>query len=70
VHFRYKPENELGITANEDYVGFSAQAVQQVIPEAVTRDEQGYLLVHNDAILWTTRGHRIPDGLRRRARRP
>jgi hypothetical protein len=36
-----------------EYVGFSAQAVERVIPEAVTKNDKGYLLVNNDPILWT-----------------
>jgi len=36
------------------HIGFSAQDVQEVIPEAVEEDENGYLLiVDNDPILWT-----------------
>src|SRR5689334_25277836 len=31
----------------------TAQAVQQVIPEAVTKNAEGYLMVNNDPIIWT-----------------
>jgi hypothetical protein len=34
-------------------VGFVAQDVQEVIPEAVTQNNKGYLMVNNDPILWT-----------------
>jgi hypothetical protein len=34
-------------------VGFGAQALQKIIPEAVTRNSNGYLMVNNDPILWT-----------------
>src|SRR5207237_10217486 len=34
-------------------VGVGARAVQQIIPEAVTRNDKGYLLINNDPILWT-----------------
>jgi hypothetical protein len=27
--------------------------VQRIIPEAVTKDDKGYLLINNDPILWT-----------------
>jgi hypothetical protein len=30
-----------------------AQEVQKVIPEAVTENSKGYLLVNNDPIIWT-----------------
>jgi hypothetical protein len=36
-----------------EHIGFSAQAVQEIIPEAVSKNDQGYLLVNNDPILWT-----------------
>jgi hypothetical protein len=34
-------------------VGFSAQAVREVIPEAVTESTGGYLQINADPILWT-----------------
>lgn len=34
-------------------VGFVAQDVQEVIPEAVPQNNKGYLMVNNDPILWT-----------------
>jgi hypothetical protein len=52
VHYRYKEENALGIRDHDDHVGFVAQDVQKVIPEAVTENNKGYLLVNNDPILW------------------
>jgi hypothetical protein len=30
-----------------------AQEIQKVIPEAVTENSKGYLLVNNDPIIWT-----------------
>ena len=53
IRYRYTPDNALGIHDDGEHVGFGAQAVAQLIPEAVTQDEQGYLLVNNDPILWT-----------------
>jgi hypothetical protein len=52
VRFRYKDDNALGIHDREEHVGFVAQEVQRVIPEAVTANSKGYLLVNNDPILW------------------
>lgn len=52
VRYEYKPDNALGIRASGEQIGFAAQAVERVIPEAVTRNEQGYLLVNNDPIMW------------------
>ena len=43
----------MGIRDTEEHVGLVAQDVQQVIPEAVTENNKGYLLVNNDPIIWT-----------------
>ena len=51
VRYRYKAENALGIHDPEEHIGFVAQDVQKVIPEAVTENKQGYLLVNNDPII-------------------
>jgi hypothetical protein len=53
LRFQYKPNNALGINSKGEHVGFGAQALQQIIPEAVTRNANGYLQVNNDPILWT-----------------
>jgi hypothetical protein len=52
IRYRYKEQNALGIKDQEEHVGFVAQDVQKVIPEAVSADDLGYLLVNNDPILW------------------
>jgi trimeric autotransporter adhesin len=53
VRYRYKEQNAMGIKDGEEHVGFVAQEVEKAIPEAVTRNNSGYLLVNNDPILWT-----------------
>jgi hypothetical protein len=53
LRYEYKANNALGIKPKGEHVGFGAQSVQQVIPEAVTQNDQGYLLVNNDPIMWT-----------------
>jgi hypothetical protein len=53
LRYEYNSDNPLGIKSEGEHVGFSAQAVQQVIPEAVRENDNGYLLVNNDPILWT-----------------
>jgi Chaperone of endosialidase len=53
LRFQYKPDNAVGITSRSEYVGFRAQSVQQIIPEAVTQTASGYLMVNNDPIIWT-----------------
>ncbi len=52
VRYRYKEENAMGIHDPEQHVGLVAQDVQKVIPEAVTENTKGYLLVNNDPIIW------------------
>jgi hypothetical protein len=53
LRYQYKPNNALGLRSEGEYVGFSAQAVQRVLPEAVSRTASGYLQLNNDPILWT-----------------
>ncbi|HXQ70102.1 MAG TPA: tail fiber domain-containing protein, partial [Pyrinomonadaceae bacterium] len=53
LRYEYKPNNPVGITPNGEHIGLAAQNVQQVIPEAVTANAQGYLMVNNDPIIWT-----------------
>jgi len=53
IRYEYKPQNALGIKLAGEHVGFSAQAVQQVIPEAVSTTANGYLMVNSDPIIWT-----------------
>src|SRR5260370_34159948 len=53
LRYEYKPNNALGVKCSGEHVGFSAQAGEKIIPEAVTKNDKGYLLVNNDPILWT-----------------
>ena len=53
LRFEYRPNNALGLTPNGEHIGFGAQAVQKVIPEAVTANADGYLMVNGDPIIWT-----------------
>ena len=53
LRYEYKPDNALGIKSSGEHIGFSAQAVEKIIPEAVTKNDKGYRLVNNDPILWT-----------------
>ena len=53
LRYQYRPNNAMGLPSAGEHVGFSAQDVQKVIPQAVTQSESGYLMVNNDPIIWT-----------------
>lgn len=53
IRFQYKQDNALGLQSEKENVGFGAQTLQKVVPEAVTKNSNGYLMVNNDPILWT-----------------
>jgi hypothetical protein len=52
IKYRYKKDNSINIPDEGVHIGFSAQEVQKVIPEAVNESNEGYLMVDNDPILW------------------
>ena len=53
LRYEYKPDNPLGIKLPGEQVGFGAQQLQKIIPEAVSQNSAGFLMVNNDPILWT-----------------
>lgn len=53
VHYHYKANNPLNLPSQSDYVGVVAQQVQDAIPEAVQANQDGYLTVNNDPVIWT-----------------
>lgn len=53
IRYQYKLNNALGLQSETENVGFGAQSLQKVVPEAVTKNNNGYLMVNNDPILWT-----------------
>ncbi len=52
-YFNYKKNNPLDLPFDKEYVGIKAQDAQRVIPEAVSSDDEGYLHITNDSIIWT-----------------
>jgi len=50
VKYRYKEDNALGLPSDGEHVGLIAQEVQEVIPEAVQQNKQGYLMVNESPI--------------------
>ena len=53
LRYEYRPDNGMKLNQVGEQIGFEAQTVQRIIPEAVTKNNQGYLLVNNDPIMWT-----------------
>jgi hypothetical protein len=43
ILFHYKEDNPKGLPTDEEYIGFIAQEVQEVFPEAVSEGPDGYL---------------------------
>ena len=52
LRFQYRPDNGAGLKSEGEHVGFGAQSVQKVIPEAVTKSSNGYLMLNSDPIIW------------------
>ncbi len=53
VYYRYKKENALKLSSENQYVGVIAQNAQAGVSESVSKDNLGYLHVQIDAITWT-----------------
>jgi hypothetical protein len=53
IRYNYNDDNPKGIVNEGEHIGFVAQEVEKVIPEAVEYTEDGYLMLDNDPILWT-----------------
>jgi hypothetical protein len=53
IRYEYRRNNALGLNSEGEHIGFGAQALQKIIPEAVTSTSNGYLVVNNDPILWS-----------------
>ena len=43
VRFIYKSDNPRNLPSNHEYIGFIAQEVQEIFPEAVSEGKDGYL---------------------------
>ncbi|MBI3417653.1 MAG: tail fiber domain-containing protein [Verrucomicrobia bacterium] len=52
VRFRYRDDPKRSLTSNHEEVGFIAQDVREVIPDAVTEDKDEYLSLKADPIHW------------------
>lgn len=52
VVFSYKKNNALGLSPDPKIVGFVAQEVLPIFPEAISKRKDGYLEFTGDAVLW------------------
>jgi len=53
ITYHYKKDNALSLPHKPAHIGFSAQALQKVIPEAVTMTSAGFLQVDTGPVYWT-----------------
>ena len=53
ISYNYNDDNPLDLPNEKDHIGFVAQEVEAVIPEAITYNKKGFLMVDNDPIIWT-----------------
>ena len=51
--FRYKKDNPLNLPSDRPFQGLMAQELQKIIPEAVTKQADGYFTVNSDPVFWT-----------------
>jgi hypothetical protein len=52
VRYKYREDNKLELPSEKEFIGLIAQDVQDIIPEAVGENDNGYLMVNNDPIVW------------------
>jgi hypothetical protein len=52
VRYRYKQNNAMDIRDHEEHIGLVAQDVEKVIPEAVSENNKGYLVLNDEPIIW------------------
>jgi hypothetical protein len=52
ARYSYKEGNALELPVGQEHIGIVAQEVQDLIPEAVEENTDGYLMVNNDPIIW------------------
>ena len=53
IRYEYLKNNALGLKSEGEHIGFGAQSLEKIIPEAVVKNSDGYLMVNNDPIIWT-----------------
>lgn len=53
LRYQFRPNNAAGLDSQSEFIGLGAQSVQKVIPEAVTTNSNGHMMINNDPIIWT-----------------
>lgn len=53
ISYNYAKGNAENLPSDQTYIGLTAQNVQKAIPEAVSMDENGFLKLNNDPVIWT-----------------
>lgn len=53
IYFKYKKVENYKLPTDQKFVGVVAQEIEKVIPEAISKDQNGYLQVTNDAVIWS-----------------
>jgi hypothetical protein len=53
VRFNYKKGNALNLPSDKEFVGIIAQELKEVIPEAVSMNNDGFYTVNTDPIFWS-----------------
>ncbi|MDP2989654.1 MAG: tail fiber domain-containing protein, partial [Kiritimatiellota bacterium] len=53
IRYTFKADNPYGASPSDQHIGFIAQDVQSVIPEAVSVGNDGYLRFTADTVFWT-----------------
>lgn len=54
IRYNYKANNLYDLPSDKEFIGTSAQEAEKAIPESVTRDSNGYLVLNTDPIFWAT----------------
>ena len=52
IRYRYREDNLLSIPTKDEHIGLSAQQVRDAIPDAVSENKSGYLMLNNDPVIF------------------
>ena len=52
VHYEYIDDKQLNLPTDREFIGVISQEVEEIIPEAVEQNEDGYFMINNEPIFW------------------